>query len=114
MTEREELEYADKAGANAGLPIIQTEAGPQILERIDSDGSECYRLWNPREDDGDCAGLEAALRIDITWHRPFVHVVSIKYELGIKENYSDHKNDKQKARKHAVTRLAAEIGRAMK
>jgi hypothetical protein len=112
MTEREELEYAAKAGANAGLPIIQTEAGPQILERIASDGSECYRLWNPREDDGEGARLETALDIDVG--RFTRSVCAGDDDNRVVEYYKDHNNDKQKARKHAVTRLAAEIGKAMK
>jgi hypothetical protein len=97
MTEREELEYA----ANA----IGKELEFIIISRD---------FWNPREDDGDCGRLEAALGIDVFWYDDFVEVQEKKFVVVHAVEYADHNNDKQKARKHAVTRLAAEIGKAKK
>ena len=63
MTDRELLELAAKAAAAAGMAIIDSEAGPQILERTSSDGTECYRIWNPLTDDGDALRLAVKLRM---------------------------------------------------
>jgi hypothetical protein len=109
MTEREELEYAAKAGCYLPKDFINNKNYMDgFLEK-----------WNPREDDCDCARLEAALEIDIAWYDDFVQaqkeVVVKGYEFTLEKiiYYKDFNNDKQKARKHAVTRLAAEIGKAM-
>jgi hypothetical protein len=93
MTEREEIEYAAKA------------IGRELAS---------LTFCNPREDDGDCGRLEAALGIDVFWYDDFVEVQEKKFVVVHAVEYADHDNDKQKARRHAVTRLAAEIGKAMK
>ena len=57
MTEREELEYAAKAGCYLPKDFINNKNYMDgFLEK-----------WNPREDDGDCGRLESALGIDILW-----------------------------------------------
>lgn len=104
MDDRTLLERAAKAAAAAGVPIIQSEAGPQMLQRKTAD-AEFYRLWAPLTDDGDEARLEAALGLDVVWASD--HVMVGDYEC---ESYSSHNGDKQKARRRAGVRAAAEIG----
>ena len=71
--------------------------------------------WNPLEDDGDEARLEAACNIDIEWHT--IGVVAILNDKDLihnterfRETFADHGGDKQKARRYAGTRAAAAMG----
>lgn len=66
MTDRELLERAAKAAESAGMPTIQTEAGPQILARSTNKG-EIYRLWNPLTDDGDALRLAVRLGMFVSF-----------------------------------------------
>jgi len=93
MTDREMLELAAKA--------VYGEFGHQMIESG----------WNPLEDDGDCARMESKLSIDVEW---CMYVAFVCLGLASKsfcELYANHKGDKDKARRHASTRLAAEIGK---
>jgi hypothetical protein len=65
-SDRELLEAAAKAARAAGLRIVKSDAGPQILERIDRDGGEHYRVWVPHLDDGDALRLAVKLKMDFT------------------------------------------------
>jgi len=123
MTEREELEYAAKAfilRLNANWKFVN-DGRMYASITFYIEGEPTIIRWNPREDDGDCGRLEAALDIDIAWYDDGGFVVAQKevvakgYEFTLEQiiDYKDHNNDKQKARKHAVTRLAAEIGKAI-
>ncbi len=51
----------------AGSPIIDTEAGPQILTRRDSSGDEIYALWNPLNNAEQQLEMRRVLRINVEW-----------------------------------------------
>lgn len=112
MDTRELLELAAKA---VGYEYEYTDhTGHGEFEQHQIRNEQGYLVdWNPREYDGDCARMESNLDISITWHTQFVHVVSINNEIGTKEFFTNHNGDKDKARRYASTRLAAEIGRSM-
>lgn len=67
--------------------------------------------WNPLEDDGDCARMEAAIGINVMWGLHFVSVE--RNRRGVYESYENHPNDRTRVRRYASTRLAAEIGKDM-
>jgi hypothetical protein len=70
-------------------------------------------LWNPADDDGDCARMEAALSMQVDMSvLKFVEVWCAGY-LRI-EHFSAHNNDRQAARRMASLRAAAAIGETMK
>lgn len=94
MTDRELLELAAKA---AGLWDYK---------------NDCIDVpWSARNDDGDCARLESALGIHVTWHSD--GVVCGKRIWQAIEMFDAHGGDKQAARRMASLRVAAEIGKAM-
>lgn len=97
MNDKELLELAAKA---AGFP---PEWNGNI--RIETDNNP--RQWNPLKDDGDCARLEAALSLNVTWHNNFVKVESLIAEHV--SHYEDFNGDKQAARRRASVRAAAVI-----
>jgi hypothetical protein len=109
--DRELLELAARA---AGLKIDKSSTNGG---GIGNTGFDCMgnavldwhnnKRWNPLTDDGDNARLEAALQIDTTWHKKGV-VCGDVYEF-----FGDHDNDKQKTRRYASVKAAAEIGRAL-
>lgn len=68
--------------------------------------------WNPLTDDGDEARLEAALRLNVTWHPDFVEVRCDRTSAACKVYFLPG-IDSQAARREAGVRVAAEIGRAM-
>lgn len=71
--------------------------------------------WNPLTDDGDNARLEAMLGLNMIWGSRSVRVGHKIIKDGpTSERYQDHGGDRQKARRWASVRAAAEIGRAMK
>lgn len=74
--------------------------------------SERREWWNPRDDDGDEARLEATLGLNVCWSRECVEVFSSRV-LTVREWYFEHNGDKQAARRSAGTRAAAAIGKAM-
>lgn len=101
-SDRELLELAAKAATAAGMPIIQSEAGPQVLERRLSDGTECYRLWAPQTEDGDALRLAVDRKI-LHCHMDLFHRF---YEEEIASGL-----DARNATRRAITRAAASIGR---
>lgn len=69
--------------------------------------------WNPLADDGDCARMEAALRINIEWWDHEVLAVKVRLSPVTRyEKFFNHR-DKNAARRRAAVRLAAELGRKM-
>jgi hypothetical protein len=67
--------------------------------------------WSPLTDDGDEARLEAALQLHVEWH-PMLETVTVgTSEIGCTEPYA---SDRQRARRLAGVRAAAEIGRSLK
>jgi hypothetical protein len=112
--DRELLELAGKA---AGIPTRIIGAAPGSYGLYpDTDGVDkfcCVSQWNPSKDDGDCARLEAALGLNVTWCSLHVFAESNDGLAGWIERYSSHNGDKQAARRMASLRAAAEIGRTM-
>lgn len=100
MTDREMLELAAKA--MHAKPDEQAHDGTLLFGRA---------RWNPLVDDGDCARMEAAIGIHVTWHSD--GVVCGKRIWQETAMFEDHNGDKQAARRIASLRIAAEIGKAM-
>jgi len=114
-TDRKLLALAAKAAAQAGMPIIQSVAGPQILERNLSDGTECYRQWRPRTDS--CDALELAVKLQMSVQTTNKDATAYADELPDGTNWvtveiTDTIDD-MSATRRAIVRAAAEIGRAM-
>lgn len=65
--------------------------------------------WYPLTDDGDEAKLEAILSLSVSWHGDFVCVSTPACDHFF-EDYDKHDGDRQKARRRAGVRAAAEIG----
>lgn len=101
------------------LEMAANACGMTVYEALSKLGRpiNLYSRWSPATDDGDCGRLEAELGIDIEW-LSYEVCAYLKDEEGMllheeSELYSDHKGDKQAARRMASLRVAAEIGRAM-
>lgn len=116
MNDKQMLELAAKAGANAGLPIIQTDAGAQILESTSGE-CETYRLWNTLDSKSDCFDLMVALKIEfyIADSEGFASYAGYPYANGTIRYASEWHDDSspETATRRAITRAAAEIGRAL-
>jgi len=73
--------------------------------------------WRPLTDDGDEARLEAALNLWVQWYPAMVlvgpEVCGPSTGSAYAEYFDQHGGDKQKARRVAGVRAAAEIGKAM-
>lgn len=116
-TDRELLQRAAKAAAAAGMPIIQSEAGPQILERRTADGTEYYRLWAPDTDDGDALRLAVKLKFIVGTYDTYASVCHTMI-LGGQGDVPDDEvvwvhstnGDPYAATRRAIVRAAAEIG----
>ena len=102
MTDKELLEFAAKA---AGLEVVT----PTMLK---------YGQWNPLTDDGDALRLAVKLRIDIGFEFDRIDVAfefeSGGFEIVTEYLYDNPPTDKLAATRRAITRAAAEIGKAMK
>lgn len=108
MDDREMLELAAKA---MGIKLSRWNSDNQAYRLDRDDGG----WWNPLKDDGDCARLEAALSIDITWFDNRVEATCYTEQANFKvidaaAHYEDFP-DKQSARRHASVQVAAEIGK---
>lgn len=118
-TELEQLTLAAKAcghlviGPVEGF-IVQPNAEHMggLIVRNDQGGDSA---WNPRNSDGDCARMEAALQISVEWH--VSHCVAWVNALAFDQiratNYKDHNDNKNAARRAASVAVASEIGRLM-
>jgi hypothetical protein len=108
VNDRELLELAAKA---AGFDSMDWLGGDDWLNVYYGKGK--HSCWNPLTDDGDCARLEVAceLQVDIG----DVGVISELRGDAIEcfERYSDHGDDRNKTRRRASVRAAAEIGAAL-
>ena len=102
--DRELVENAAKA---AGVEVIWHQAWNQFVFKT------TYQKWNPLNDDGDEARLEAVLGLNVLWGSRTVTVGRRHFGL-FEERYQEHGRDKQAARRRAGVRAAAEIGRNMK
>lgn len=99
--ERELLVMAAKAAgiAHDGVGYLSPTGGPMN--------------WNPRDDDGDCARLEAAVGIDLTWYHMGVVATHYMSDTIFREPYGHHGGDRQAARRRASLLVAAAVGRGM-
>ncbi|MCA0188091.1 MAG: hypothetical protein LCH90_19270 [Proteobacteria bacterium] len=108
------IELLKLAAKAVGLQIVDLSSGGWLwVKPLDGDTYE----WNPLEDDGDCARIEAAVGIDVEWHN--LGVKCSKFSGGSspdvieRETFRDHGKDRQAARRLASLRVAAAIGRVM-
>lgn len=111
-SDRELLELAAKAVRAAGANIIDSEAGPQIFERYASDGSECYRIWLPNDDDGDALRLLVKLGLTVSTFSMGIHVKD-KFRKILASHPECKDVEAPKATRRAIVCAAAEIGRQM-
>jgi hypothetical protein len=95
MTDKELLELAAKA-----IGVDKYRYGDAIYP--------FPNVWDPLTDDGDCARLEAQLSLKLEWYPGAVLSGGIE---GCLQYFCDYGNDKQKARRYASVRAAAEIGK---
>lgn len=110
MNHRKLLENAAKA--TGYKPVQWDEVGWLFVEgdRYRT-GSLVRWCWDPINDDGDCARMEAAVGIYVVWGRLRVicYVRAPDAEEEIAELFFDHANDRQAARRLASTRAAAAV-----
>lgn len=108
MNDRELLALAAKA---VGIKLRWWDNSRNGFRVCNDTGSVCKRLhWNPIADDRDALRLANKLSIDIlhNWES-----VTAQWELGkfCREKCTDETRDE--ATRSAITRAAAEIGKAM-
>lgn len=124
MTDRELLEMAAKAAGIKWLPAT-TEKGIELEPKfglwlvIDGEPNEYQRRrWNPLTDDGDALRLAVKLGLAIRVLEKCVFVESDPETLLGQSQYSELEmygsSDPSAATRHAIVRVAAEIGKAMK
>lgn len=107
------LEQAAKAAKWAGLPIIQSEAGPQILEKRTPDGTECYGLWQPIEDPHQSMALSVSLGMKV-YHRDARVIVDAVAPNGMPLIESlPYGQDPVQATRHAIFQMAVGIGKTI-
>ena len=70
------LGYASIAAAKAGMPIIQTEAGPQILDRQTS-STDSYKIWTPHLNNHESFELAGHLKMTIDFDFQFAKLGKI-------------------------------------
>lgn len=107
MEDKELLELAAKAAGLVGS-YYKNETSEGVYC---NDENDCGYGWNPLNDDGDCARMEAALGIDVDWAEDGVIARNRDNRVGVL--FEDHNNDRNAARRAASLRVAVEIGRAM-
>jgi hypothetical protein len=111
MTDKELLEMAAKAAdvkydAEASKPHPKSGAFWGLWLVIDGEPSEYQRrYWNPLTDDGDA--LRLAVKLNLFNTRPK------GYEWPDVELFAQHEDDPYAATRRAITRAAAESGKAM-
>jgi len=108
MTDKELLELAAKA---AGIECYWVESGPDSPTMVLNE--PYYATWNPLTDDGDALRLavKLGLGISITLSNKRTDVVTFS---GPITSVIEAHGDPYAATRRAITRAAAEIGKAMK
>ena len=109
-TERELLELAAKA---CGIRVKWEQL--HGVHWVDPGQGLVIKPWNPLKDDGDCARMEARIRVDIEWQRIGVvacHRAESGHDIVAREPYADHQYDRQSARRMASLMVAAAIQEA--
>lgn len=117
--EREMLELAAKAAGMHELTewtglITDYDSAHYGLSALHAAGpaGQCHS-WNPRDDDGDCARMEAKLMIDVAWHFDRVESDARRTMFSQVAYFDEHNGDRQAARRSASLQIAAAIGKAM-
>jgi len=121
MTDRELLEFAAKAAGYLETASIQNGYGFIALAVMDEYGDWTGKEWNPLTDDGDALRLVVKLQIDIEWRDGEVwayrHASADGECFTAIEAAADHDPEiigtGDRATRRAITRAAAEIGKAM-
>lgn len=107
MNERELLEMAAKA---AGYEITGFAVGRNKKEWA---VLSCGTRWNPLQDDGDALRLAVAVGVNPIQCTDSVDAMHFDSCIVATEMFTDHGNDKVAATRLAITRAAAQIGKAM-
>ena len=110
MTDRELLELAAKAtGVSGYFDRVHMPYGDMWIEGINAGE---ITLWNPLADDGDALRLAVDLGMIVYTNAcAAVILMDDDSELAFEEESGD---DPRAATRRAITRAAAEIGKAMK
>lgn len=115
MTDREMLELAAKAAGASDCAGVQSGWEGFICLRVLWDEGGDYEDWNPLTDDGDALRLAVKLHIDFKCYgntvRTWVGNQAEQRVIASVEELCEH--DPYAATRRAITRAAAEIGRAM-
>jgi len=116
QADRELLELAAKAiGAkpweDGAWPGVCLSDDPEITPFEAKANGVHKKEWNPLRDDGDCARMEAHLKLNVEWCGSFVLVTDTETNARCSEHFVSHDDD-QAARRIASVRVAAEIQRA--
>lgn len=108
MNDRELLEMAAKA---AGYELTQWPDEDFVRAHM---GGDWRPKWNPLTDDGDAFRLAGRMNILLGFYDSYVacHVLGHP-NIDTDEWHSSNGNDQMAAARRAITRAAAEIGRAM-
>ena len=109
MNEREMLELAAKA---AGYEVLAYDATTDELTCRSVERGTF--IWAPRKDDGDALRLAVKLLLQVTVTRDGIHAEGIETDGILPYAYEADGDDPYAATRLAITRAAAEIGRAMK
>ena len=108
MTDRELLELAAKAAGRTWLSYHHTKG---LCCRDDSYGGLIEYYWNPLISDGNALRLAVKLNLDIELQQDCVYANGVNvqnYQL-----FEWHNDDPYAATRRAITRAAAEIGKAL-
>lgn len=110
MNEREMLELAAKAAEMSN---------PNYMEIYQNKGinrGPTESLWNPLTDDGDALRLAVKLRFSVSFNLAFVEVECWQDECGVTREVIEYFHEPEEAAaaaRLAITRAAAEVGKAM-
>lgn len=110
--DRELLELAAKTLELNLYKADSNDGGGFYLYKDTPSGNKELTAWNPLEEDGDCARMEADVGINLEWGTDFVCAIDLDGN-EVCEYFKDHNGDKQAARRMASLRVASDIGRAM-
>lgn len=105
-TDRELLELAAKANRHGTEWQWDEMCG--AFYRYREDGRPIR--WNTLDSNNDAFRLATHFEFDIGWGKNFVVVTDVRRDISATEPFSDSKDA---ALRRAITRAAAEIGRAM-
>jgi hypothetical protein len=116
--ERDELILAAKAG---GIKLLFDPHGmPRDCTGMHPDMNIfAGKPWNSRESDGDAFRLKAKLRLEVShvYDDRVLVLTHTKFERGERpmrlEEWLRHANERCDATRRAITRAAAQIGKAM-